>query len=122
MTIQFAPAGNALAAFGRGRATAASTRVLHRRAISCAANDNTFARETCEAEDQILRAALRHFAQSGLGAARSARAHAEAAFFAGDRPGYDWWLAITRTLDRRLAAEAERITTSDRYSPDWPRG
>lgn len=56
----------------------------------------------------MLRAALRHFGEHGLGAARAARAQAERAFFAGDRQSYDWWIAITRTLDKRLAIEAER--------------
>lgn len=58
--------------------------------------------------DQTLQAALRYFAEHGLGAARAARAQAEKAFFLGDRQAYDWWIGITRTLDRRLAAEAER--------------
>jgi hypothetical protein len=62
------------------------------------------------ANDQILRAALRHFAEHGLGAARAARMQAEQAFFAGDRQSYDWWLGITRTLDRRLAKEAEHLS------------
>ena len=61
------------------------------------------------ANDQMLRAALRHFAEHGLGAAREARAQAEKAFFEGDRQAYAWWLGITRTLDRRLAAEAARL-------------
>ncbi|MEQ8411384.1 MAG: hypothetical protein RIB52_07500 [Erythrobacter sp.] len=55
--------------------------------------------------EKVLRAALRHFAEHGLGAARAARVRAEAAFFAGDRAAYDWWLEVTRTLDRRLAAQ-----------------
>ena len=63
-----------------------------------------------------MRAALMHFAEHGLGAARAAREKAEAAFFAGDRAGYDWWLAITRTLDRRMAIEAERAAISDQAS------
>lgn len=63
----------------------------------------------CAGSDLILRAALRHFAEHGLGAARAARAQAEAAFFAGDRQSYEWWLGITRTLDRRLAAEAQQL-------------
>lgn len=67
-----------------------------------AANDNTIA---TAADDQLLHAALRHFAEHGLGAARAARAQAERAFFTGDRPSYDWWLGICRTLDRRLASE-----------------
>ena len=62
--------------------------------------------EAKQAHDRVLRAALRHFAQHGLGAARAAREQAEKAFFEGDRQSYDWWLGITRTLDRRLAREA----------------
>lgn len=77
-------------------------RALARRSIERAANDNG---------DQIghdakLRDALRMFAKHGLGAARAARGEAEKAFFNGDRQSYDWWLGVTRTLDRRLAQEA----------------
>jgi hypothetical protein len=79
------------------------------RAIERVANDNCDAPLAAHPNDQLLRAALRHFARHGLGAAREARAQAEKAFFAGDRQAYDWWLGITRTLDRRLAAEAERL-------------
>ena len=79
------------------------------RAVERAANDNPGDPQRIAANDQMLRAALRHFAEHGLGAAREARAQAEAAFFAGDRQAYDWWLGITRTLDRRLAAEAARL-------------
>jgi hypothetical protein len=50
---------------------------------------------------------LRHFGQHGLRAAEVARKHAEAAFFANDRLAYDWWLAICRTLDKRLARLTE---------------
>lgn len=73
------------------------------------ANDNNEVSVANLANDQMLRAALRHFAEHGLGAAREARAQAESAFFNGDRQAYDWWLGITRTLDRRLAAEAARL-------------
>lgn len=87
----------------------ASSRSPSRRHVAClrhgitpgrAANDNDDAPES----DLLLHAALRHFATHGMSAARAARAHAEAAFFAADRAKYDWWLAICRTLDRRLAA------------------
>jgi hypothetical protein len=54
-------------------------------------------------DDRMLRAALRHFATHGLGAADAARANAEQAFFAGDRDEYAWWLGICRMLDRRMA-------------------
>ncbi len=58
--------------------------------------------------EEIFKASLRHFAEHGLGAARAARAKAQEAFFAGDRQAYDWWLGITRTLDRRLAVQLDQ--------------
>ncbi|MEE4205300.1 MAG: hypothetical protein V2I39_03350 [Erythrobacter sp.] len=109
MTIHFAAAHGTASA----PACAPIARGLVRRARDRAANDNAApapagalprARRTAPSED-VLRAALRHFAEHGLGAARAARLRAETAFFAGDRAGYDWWLEITRTLDRRLALE-----------------
>lgn len=51
----------------------------------------------------LLRAALRHFAEHGLGAAELAQRNAQAAFFAGDRKEYRHWLDICRALDRRMA-------------------
>ncbi len=51
----------------------------------------------------LLRAALRHFAEHGLGAAELAQRNAEQAFFAGNRKEYRHWLDICRALDRRLA-------------------
>ncbi|MCK0128043.1 hypothetical protein [Erythrobacter sp. F6033] len=99
MSIRFA----ALNSQARFPACTPIDRTVVRRAIEQAANDNS----NSVPNDQVLRAALRHFAEHGLGAARSARAHAEQAFFAGDRHAYDWWMSITRTLDRRLAATAE---------------
>lgn len=69
--------------------------------VPVAANDNFSDREG----EALLRAALRLFADHGLGAACHAQAAAEAAFFSGDRERYRWWLAVTRTLDRKLAIE-----------------
>lgn len=83
-------------------------RALRKRTIDCVANDNGANVE----HDQMLKAALRHFGEHGLGAARMARQSAEAAFFAGDRELYDWWLGICRVLDRRLAAELEAGASS----------
>ena len=77
-------------------------RALARRSVERVANDNG----EIAGHDEKLRAALRLFAEHGLGAARVARAEAERAFFDGDSQGYDWWLGVTRTLDRRLADEA----------------
>ena len=94
-------------------------KALVARAIERVANDNGEAGATDAApaaNDQMLRAALRHFAQHGLGAAREARAQAEKAFFEGDRQAYNWWLGITRALDRRLAAEAARLAPESALS------
>lgn len=69
--------------------------------VPVAAND-----DITDAEGEaLLRAALRLFANHGLGAARHAQTAAETAFFGGDRESYRWWLAVTRTLDRKLAVE-----------------
>jgi hypothetical protein len=68
---------------------------------SAAANDNHCGNR--DGNDKMLRAALRHFAAHGLGAAEVARVNAEHAFFAGDRSQYRWWLGICRMLDRRMA-------------------
>jgi hypothetical protein len=63
--------------------------------------------------EAVLRASLKHFARYGLGAAENARNQAEKAFFAGDREGYDWWLGICRTLDRRLASRSADLAAPD---------
>ncbi len=84
---------------------------LRARLIRRAANDNRA--EPAFGHDPLLRDALRHFAAHGLGAAETARQAAERAFFAGDRQGYDYWLGICRTLDRRMAgALAARVDRS----------
>ena len=90
--------------FAAARSTAASplARALSRRAPGHAANDNG-----TDANDHLLHAALRHFAEHGLGAARDAHRRAERAFFVGDRESYRWWLGVCRTLDKRLAARLE---------------
>lgn len=105
MPIHFAAANSP----GRAPACSPIAKALVARALERVANDNGDDAPKTIANDQTLRAALRHFATHGLGAAREARAQAEKAFFAGDRQAYDWWLGITRALDRRLAAEAERL-------------
>ncbi|MEM7781482.1 MAG: hypothetical protein AAF697_13930 [Pseudomonadota bacterium] len=114
MPIHFAAAN----APGHAPACSPIAKALVARAMERVANDNELAQtdllqgnagRLTQSSDQVLRAALRHFAQHGLGAAREARAQAEQAFFDGDRQAYDWWLGITRTLDRRLAAEAARL-------------
>lgn len=72
-----------------------------RAAVGRPHNDN----QATPSDDALLRASLRHFAEHGLAAAGHARRRAEAAWFAGDRDAYRWWLGICRTLDRRLARE-----------------
>lgn len=98
MTVHFAAA--------RNPASSPLARALSRRAIGVVANDNG----NEFASDQMLHAALRHFATHGLKAASEAKRQAEQAFFAGDRESYDWWLGICRTLDRRLAAKMQVAT------------
>lgn len=93
MTIRFAAPPSALA-------PRMDARTL-RRSCGLPANDNGGDRSS----DAMLHAALRHFAEHGLAAAQRARKQAEAAFFAGDRQGYQWWLEICRALDRRMASE-----------------
>lgn len=93
MTIRFAAPPSAIAPRMSARKA--------REACGLPANDNGGPRAT----DAMLHAALRHFAEHGLAAAYRARKQAEAAFFAGDRQGYQWWLEICRALDRRMAAE-----------------
>jgi hypothetical protein len=90
MTIRFAAAC---------RGDSSVRRVLAAAASRVAANDNSRG----FGDDRLLRAALRHFAAHGLGAAEAARAEAERAFFAGDSAEYRWWLGICRMLDRRMA-------------------
>ena len=65
--------------------------------------------------DALLRAALRLFADHGLGAGHRAQTEAEAAFFSGNRERYRWLLAVTRTLDRKLAVELAGRMGSDRF-------
>lgn len=90
-------------ALSRTVCTSPLPRFVVSREPSSPANDNGNLPDS----DLLLHAALRHFAEHGISAARAARAQAEAAFFTGDRAGYDWWLAICRTLDRRLAAQLD---------------
>lgn len=91
MTIHFAAARSPLSALVN---PARRTRIIGR-----ATNDNGDLGHSAE-----LRAALKHFAEHGLGAATVARQNAEQAFFRGDRRGYLHWLGICRTLDRRMAS------------------
>lgn len=91
MTIHFAAARSPFAALVAPG--------FHNRVIGRAANDNVDFGHSAE-----LRAALKHFAAHGLGAATVARQNAEQAFFRGDRQGYLHWLGICRTLDRRMAS------------------
>lgn len=91
MTIHFAAAPSPLSTMLRSMRAGAK--------IGRPANDNAGAGHSAE-----LRAAVRHFAAHGLGAASVARRNAETAFFQGDRAAYLHWHAICRTLDRRMAA------------------
>ena len=92
MSVRLAPARPTMSGF--------SVRAAHVRMSARAANDNGDAQR----HDDLLRDALKHFAQYGMRASEAARDRAESAFFAGDRAAYRRWLGICRTLDRRLAA------------------
>jgi len=92
MSLRFAPARHAM--------RSPIARALGRRAVTRAANDNGECEGDCS---DLLHASLRHFGAHGLGAARAARSEAVRACADGDRQGYDWWVGICRTLDRRLA-------------------
>lgn len=97
MTIRFAAARS-------GDATAiVRTLTLASRREAANDNDGVGGNVGEFPRDPILRAALKHFAQYGLGAAEQAHRKAEAAFFAGKREEYRHWLAICRALDRRMA-------------------
>lgn len=98
MTIHFAAA--------KGHLRPQLSRMEVRAALCPAANDNHAADES----QDILHAALRQFAQHGIGAASHVRSQAEQAFFAGDRATYQWWLGICRTLDRRMATNLAKKT------------
>ena len=98
--------------FAAARSTAHSpiARALAKKALARAANDNGDAAQMqAEASsfDHMMRAALKHFAEHGMGAAEEARRQAEQAHFTGDGEAYRWWLGVCRTLDRRLAARLE---------------
>lgn len=120
MTIPFAPAASGPRARQSALACRPIARALAARALERVANEDASPADPTTsggAGEQVLHAALRHFARHGLGAARAARAQAEAAHLAGDRQGYEWWLGITRTLDRRLAAQIERTASPPAKTP-----
>lgn len=75
-------------------------RPSRRRVRLRAANEN---RAEVTAADETLAAALRLFAAHGMAAAARACQKAEAAEDRGDAGGVEWWMAVCRTLDRRMA-------------------
>lgn len=100
--------------FAAARSTTRSpiARALAKRAVARAANDNGGG-QSAFAFDAATRAALRHFAGHGLGAAEAARRNAEAAHASGDTATCAYWLGICRKLDRRVAARLERRIAND---------
>lgn len=92
--------------FAAARCTARSpiARALARKAVARAANDN--GNGDTVSFDATMRAALMHFADHGMGAAKEARALAFKAHAAGDSEGCDWWLGVCRTLDRKAGDAA----------------
>ncbi|WP_395332904.1 hypothetical protein WBP06_06215 [Novosphingobium sp. BL-8H] len=110
MTIRFSAA--------RGDTPPAVMRLLCSWAPLDAVNDNGATRRASPVipsaanqnghDERMLTEALRHFAVYGLSAARHARANAEAARLAGDDKACEWWIAVCRQLDRRMAEAFER--------------
>ena len=105
MTIRFAAATTGANAVRSLPASKPIARGLIARSMERVGNDNGPRTSGFGSNNDVLQAALRHFAEHGMSAARVARAQAQTD---QDRQTYDWWLDITRTLDRRLAAELER--------------
>ncbi|MEP5938693.1 MAG: hypothetical protein ABJ239_10225 [Erythrobacter sp.] len=96
MTLRFAAA--------RTAAQSPMARALTRTPDRAPTNDNgeLFSR------DEVLEAALRHFAVHGLDAASAAARNAEQALADDDKPQYAWWLEICRSFDRGQARRLER--------------
>ena len=94
--------------FSAARCTARSpiARALARKAVAQAANDNGDAEGGAATFDTTIRAALLHFADHGMGAAKEARELALRAHSVGDAESCDWWLGICRALDRKAADAA----------------
>ena len=99
MTLRFAAA--------RSPERSPIARALVRRAPSQPSNDNGE-----PIDETMLHAALRHFAAHGMGAARAAAEEAERSLAADDRAGYNRWLEVCRTLDRRMARRVARRHTA----------
>ncbi len=116
MTIHFAPAKDV----GPNANCPSVSRVLDRVSLGAAANDNGKRTQGLSSfpppSQDMLEAALRHFGDHGLGAARAARIRAKQAFFEGDRAAYDWWLGITQTLDRRISEETLHLPQQSRQA------
>ena len=108
MSIRFAAAGRS--------ASPVLARVLTRIVPPEPANDT----EAGIGRDQLLRLALRHFADYGLAAAPAARDKARAAYLAQNREDYLLWLAICRTLDRRMADATQRNLGQRLLSQRYP--
>ena len=101
MSIRFAAAGRS--------ASPVLARILTRLVPPEPANDTGTDRDDeMGGRDQLLRVALRHFSDYGLAAASVARDKARAAFHARAVEDYQMWLAICRTLDRRMADATQR--------------
>ena len=90
MTIRYAAARPAAA-------PVTLTRAALSRMAWAPANDNGAA----PLRDQVLRAALLHFAEHGLRAGQDAGERAVTALEAGDTGEYTHWLEICRALDAR---------------------
>lgn len=112
MTIRFAAAwGGKSPAIVRALCPSASLsaandnhrETLRRVVAACAAPGERKSSSKVAGDHRLLAEALRHFARHGISAAACAGANAEAAHAADDEEGCQWWIAICRQLDRRMA-------------------
>lgn len=85
-------------------------RALAKRAVRRAANDNPGG--AGKGETRVLHAALRHFAEHGLRAAEEAASMAERAWRSGEPEACRWWTEVCHKLDRKLAVDLKRRTSS----------
>lgn len=78
-------------------------------AIGTPANDSSLAQPE-DGIGAVTTAALLHFAEHGLGAARDARAQAELAFAAKDELAFEHWRSVCHTLDKEAGIRLDRST------------
>jgi len=83
-----------------------------------AINDNDTTENPINIHSDIVKAALRLFAQNGLGSSDQARRNAERCFWANDSQGQKWWMAVLHQLDRQLLESQPPQQKSEQFSSE----